>query len=183
VGFTAPTDFATERLRAERIRDDHLGELAGMDGDERTMSTLGGSRSLEQTRKYVEANVEHWRRHGFGIWILRCTTSGAFLGRAGLRRIDLSGVEETELAYAFHHDVWGRGLATEVARTLIAIGFDTLHFRELIAFTLASNVASMRVMEKVGFGFERHFLRNGKDHVLYRLARTITALTDATSQT
>ena len=68
-------------------------------------------------------------------------------------------------------DFWGRGLATEIARALLTIGFEQLALAQLVAFTLATNQASRRVMEKVGFAFERELVHGarGLPHVLYRI--------------
>jgi len=44
-----------------------------------------------------------------------------FIGRAGLRHVELEGVLELELAYTFVRSAWGQGFATEIARTLVEI--------------------------------------------------------------
>jgi len=126
---------------------------------------------MADTERFVQANLEHWQRNGFGLWILR--SDGAFVGRAGLRRVLIEGTDEVELAYAFVSEVWGCGLATEVACKLIAIGFADLQLTELVAFTLPDNAASIRVMEKAGLRFERNFVHRGKAHVLYRIERAV----------
>jgi RimJ/RimL family protein N-acetyltransferase len=164
-----PNDFATERLSAERLRLDHLDELVDMHGDERIMATLGGARSAADTDKFVQTNLDHWRRNAFGLWILRRISDGAFVGRAGLRRVHVGDADEVELAYVVKSEMWGCGLATEISRKLIVVGFTDLHLNSLVAFTLEDNRASIRVMEKVGLRFERTFVHRGKPHVLYRV--------------
>jgi RimJ/RimL family protein N-acetyltransferase len=47
--------------------------------------------------------------------------------------------------------------------------FTTLGLSSLVAFTREENIASRRVMEKVGFLYERDFLDEGVQNVLYRL--------------
>lgn len=47
--------------------------------------------------------------------------------------------------------------------------FTALDLRELVAFTKTDNAASRRVMEKVGFVYERDFLDDNDRYVLYRL--------------
>jgi hypothetical protein len=73
----APDEVATEHLNAERLRADHLEELVDLHRDERTMATLGGPRSIEDTERFLQTNLEHWRRNGFGLWIWRCNSDGA----------------------------------------------------------------------------------------------------------
>lgn len=169
-GDGAPDRFRTERLVAERLTAEHWAELRAMDTDPRVMATLGGLRSEQQSRDYLQRNLEHWRSRGFGIWMLR-TAEGAFAGRAGLRQVEVEGEPEVELAYALVAELHGRGLATEIARAILEIAFDRLGLEDLIAFTLPTNLGSRRVIEKCGFGLERDIEHEGRSHVLYRLRR------------
>ncbi len=165
----APDELATEHLNAERLRLDHLAELVDMHRDERIMATLGGPRTVADTERFVQTNLEHWRRSGFGLWMFRRRSDGAFVGRAGLRRVHVGDADEVEIAYVLRSEMWGCGLATEIARRLISIGFADLQLSTLVAFTLPDNRASIRVMEKAGLQFERAILHRGKPHVLYRI--------------
>jgi [ribosomal protein S5]-alanine N-acetyltransferase len=161
--------FQTGRLEAERLRADHLGVLDGMHRDPRVMATLGGLRTGAQTRAFLRENLDHWDRHGFGLWVFRDRGDGRFVGRAGLRHVAIVGRDEVELAYALRAESWGRGLATEMARALVALGCGPLGLDEVIALTLPSNLASRRVMEKAGLAFEREIVHAGLPHVLARI--------------
>ena len=176
-----PERFRTARLAAERLRADHLAELSAMHAEPRMMATLGGIRGEAETRAWLAANLDHWRQYGFGIWMLR-DPAGTLAGRAGLRRVEIAGAEETEIAYALVPEFWGRGLATEVARALLNIGFARLGLPSLVAFTLPDNRASRRVMEKLGLRFERAFDYRGLPHVLYRIADEAFPASDAQFQ-
>jgi RimJ/RimL family protein N-acetyltransferase len=63
---------------------------------------------------------------------------------------------------------WGQGLATELGAASIEIAFGPLGLVDVVSFTLPGNVASRRVMEKLGFAFERETIYAGLPHVLYR---------------
>jgi RimJ/RimL family protein N-acetyltransferase len=84
-----------------------------------------------------------------------------------LRHVRIGGADEVELAYALGSEAWGRGLATEIARAILAIGFCQLQLSRVVAFTLKSNEPSMRVMERVGCLFERELIHAGLPHLLY----------------
>src|SRR5262249_56597979 len=106
------------------------------------------------------------------VWGLRVTrdcATDSFLGRGGLRYQIVDGREEVELGYGFAPEAWGRGLATELAHESVRVAFDVLKLPELICFALPTNRASQRVMEKVGFTFERGGIWAGLPHVFYRL--------------
>ncbi len=168
--------FHTERLIAERLRADHFVELRRMHRDPRVMATLapagapnGGVLSDEETRQFLRSHLDHWGRHGYGLWMFRDKADGQFVGRAGLHGTDAGGEEEVELAYALMAEYWGMGLATEMAQGVVALAFERLRLTEMVCFTLTTNRASQRVMEKAGFEYERDIVRAGGPHVFYRL--------------
>lgn len=150
-----------------------------MDENAEVMATLGGTRTEERTSQYLRTNLDHWDRYGFGIWVFRAASDGIFIGRGGLRHVKIEGRDEVEVAYALMPEFWGRGLATEIARALLKIGFEQLALAQLVAFTLTTNHASRRVMEKVGFTFEREFVHGarGMPHLLYRIIRDAAGAT------
>ncbi len=161
--------FHTQRLCAERLKFQHLHELCLMHQNRKVMATLGGVRSDEQTRLFIFNNLHHWQSYGFGLWIFRDKVSHQFVGRAGLRNTDIDGINEVELAYALMAKFWGQGLATEMGEQILKIGFELLNLREVVCFTLTTNQASQRVMEKLGFKYEREILRANLPHLFYRL--------------
>jgi RimJ/RimL family protein N-acetyltransferase len=157
------------RLVGERLSLNHFAALDGMHSDAGVMATLGGVRTPAETRDYLDRNLEHWARFGFGLWMLHDRATGAFAGRAGLRHVEILGEDLVELAYAFAAESWGRGLATEIGRTLLELGFGRIGLDEIAAFTTTGNQASRRVLEKLGFAHAHDFERAGLPHVLYRL--------------
>jgi ribosomal-protein-alanine N-acetyltransferase len=131
-------------------------------------ATLGGIKSDEWTAGFLESALAHWSRHGYGQYILRSASDGAFAGRAGLRNVTLDESAELEIMYALDPPFWGRGLATEFATALRALALETLNAPSAVAFTLHTNRASQRVMEKSGLRYERDITWADLPHVLYR---------------
>ncbi len=159
----------TERLTAERFRPEHFELLCQIHRNPAVMATLGGLRSDETTRQNLAEYIAHWDTHGFGLWLLRDRASGGLAGRAGLKWIEVGGALEIELGYTFLPDYWGRGLATEIATVSLETAFGPLGLENLVCFTLTTNLASKRVMEKVGFVFEREIVHKGEATLLYRM--------------
>lgn len=146
-------------------------DLCALLGDPRVAATLAKVRSRAEVKEGLEDAMRHWEREGFGMWAFRDATDERFVGRAGLRRIDIDEERGVELAYALRHDGWGRGLCTEAVAEILRVGFGPFALDEIVAFTLPTNLASRRVLEKSGFVYARDFERAGLPHVLYRLTR------------
>lgn len=163
-------NFSTTRLTAERLHDDHLADLVALHLDPEVSRYLGGVRSAEVTKTYLDANMAHWNRCGFGLWVLR-TRDGEFAGRAGIRHLLVDGVDEIEIAYAFKRSVWGQGFASEIASELTRIGLTQFRLPSLIGLVFVGNVASRRVLEKSNYALEKHATRHGEEVVIYRARR------------
>ncbi|HKI13818.1 MAG TPA: GNAT family N-acetyltransferase [Roseiarcus sp.] len=71
-----------------------------------------------------------------------------------------------ELGYRLCRDAWGRGLASEGASALVAIGFADKGFVRIVATTMAVNRASRRVMEKTGLTHVRTVYPHWRDPLL-----------------
>ncbi|MEO6395167.1 MAG: GNAT family protein [Devosia sp.] len=68
---------------------------------------------------------------------------------------------QAEIGYVFHPDVQGQGLATEAAHALLDFGFGSAELHRIYARCDARNIASFKVMEKLGMRREAHF----REHV------------------
>lgn len=159
----------TPRLLLRSMAEEDLDDLTRMHLDPRVMATLGGIRSPDETRQWLAQKLEHWRQHGFGLWLVRERQTGEFAGRGGLQHVEIDGRDEIEVGYCFRAEHWGRGLATELARESIRVAFEVLNLPEIVCFTLTTNRASERVMQKAGFRYERDVVYKDLPHVLYRL--------------
>jgi RimJ/RimL family protein N-acetyltransferase len=166
-----PESFRTARLAAERLTPDHLAELIQFHRDPDVMAELGGLRDEEETSRYLTRNLDHWRDHGFGVWALREPSDSRFVGRAILRRLAFEDADEIEIGYALYPEFWGRGLATEVAETCLSLGWKELDAPSLVGVTTANNLASQRVLLKVGMRYEREVVEEGTRYFLYRVQR------------
>ncbi len=83
-----------------------------------------------------------------GSWVVEELASGAFIGSAGLSPIEATG--ETEIFYNLGQPWWGRGYATELARPLLALGFERGGLDRILGLTYPQNLPSERVLLKTG---------------------------------
>lgn len=166
--MNAPAELRTDRLVLRRPVPEDLPDLVRMHDDLRVMKTLGGRQDEEQTRRGLALALEHWSEHGFGGYVLR-GGDGRFIGRCGPRRVEIDGADEVEVGWAVVAAEQNRGYATEAGRRCVRLAFDDLGFDDLVSFTLPFNAPSRRVMEKLGFSYEKDCWYKELPHVLYRL--------------
>jgi ribosomal-protein-alanine N-acetyltransferase len=148
-----------------------LGALHELYADPGAMRYAGGATSsVDESEGRLRRLIEHHERHGFSLWAIVERESGNVVGDAGLVLYEFRG-PEIELAYRLKTPAWGRGYATEAASAWVVYGFDELALRRIVAVTNAENVASQRVLEKVGMRFERMTTYRGTPVRLYAIER------------
>lgn len=166
--LVAPDLVQTPRLEGRRITPEHLEAMRRLHRDPDVAATLGGVRPEAWIRTALDRHVRRWDELGFDFWVFAERESREFVGVGGLQGVEIDGSHETEIACALLPGWWGRGLATEIAQTSLRVAFETLGLEEVIAFTLPTNAASRRAMEKAGLAYERDGMHAGLPHVFYR---------------
>lgn len=147
----------TERLIFRDLELEDAEDLFRIYSNPETMRFMGkGSASLEEMRGNIQKHIEnYYENYGFGLWATILKENNHFIGRCGLLFQEIEGVKDLELAYLLDSEYWGRGLATEAARTIINLGFEKFGFSRIIAIIIPQNVASIRVAEKVGMNYQK----------------------------
>ena len=135
------------------------------------MSYMGGVRTEEQSRRWLRENLHHWDAHGFALWVFRDLTDGAFVGRCGLRRLELMTGGEIELGYATMRQFWGQGLATEMAKGVLRAAIARQRLDSAIALIDPRNLNSRRVAQRASFRFERNITWKSGPAMLFRQHR------------
>ena len=170
----AAADPRTERLDAERPSLEHLEFLVRLNSDQETArwlwpEQLGGPRTPAQARGLLEEKIAHWEDHGFGQWIWRERGSGDLIGRIGPQWTTWPGELVVEVGWSVAPEKQGRGFATEAGRAALRYGFEQAGAERIVAFTWTENLASLRVIEKLGMRRVREFEIEGLPHVLYEM--------------
>jgi len=92
----------------------------------------------------------HWDEHGFGLLAAVHRETGTFVGRGG-PQFHRAWPADPELGWAVDPEWWGRGIATEMGGAFLDWAFGALGFRRVVSITVEANLASRRVMDKLGF--------------------------------
>jgi RimJ/RimL family protein N-acetyltransferase len=151
----------TERLMLRRLTEADVDNLVELDSDPEVMRFLSGGPATP--RNVIERDIlprcllSYEDFPGFGVWAAIEKASGVFLGWLSLRPHEDSPPGEVELGYRLRRAAWGRGYATEGSRALIRKGFTELGVRRVVATTYQHNLASRRVMERLGMAHVRSY--------------------------
>jgi RimJ/RimL family protein N-acetyltransferase len=126
--------------------------LYALQRDPLMMNYFGGPYLRAQTDTWLEWHVAMWEQEGYSHWAAELKGDGTFVGWIGLTKVwePEELLPATEVGWFLDRTHWGAGLATEGARRSLNFGFDELGLDSIIARYNPENLASGRVMEKLG---------------------------------
>lgn len=143
----------TARLILRPFDETDVDSLFAIQGDPVAMQHTYCAPSRADSQRYLRTYAGQQRTHGFAPWTAVLKETALVVGWGGLNIDPADARWGIEVAYFFDPAVWGRGLATELVRAAVVDGFDRLGLAAIGAFARPANVASIRVLEKVGFRF------------------------------
>src|SRR5712692_4273267 len=171
----------TERLLLRHHVEADLDPFCEMMADPEFRRLSGGRPlSREEAEKsfrsiVVGQEVRLWPKP-MGLWATVFKPEGRYIGRCGIypHRGDDTVVIPGEGVLAFYlaRPYWGQGLATEAGRAFIEFGFSELGLSRIVAGANVKNLASNRVLQKLGFVWVRSGEGGGSSHHDYELWRT-----------
>jgi RimJ/RimL family protein N-acetyltransferase len=152
----------TERLVLRAFEESDLDALYKAHSDVEVARWLYNEpRTLEQARDLLGRKIAG-ELLAEGDWLSSAVIergTGNFVGDVALHWV--SEEHKTgEIGFIFDPDYQGRGYATDAARALVDFAFDGMGFHRVIGRTEARNVASARVLEKLGMRLEAHLVEN-----------------------
>lgn len=171
-------EIVTARLRLRSARPDDLEEMHAVLSDPRATRwwSTPPHISLDQTAAWLDSMIANGPDQPDFV----VEREGRVIGKAGFWRLP-------EIGYILHPDYWGQGLAHEATSAAIGHVFATGDLDELTADVDPENLASIRLLERLGFvrtGFAERALRIGdewKDSIYFALSRAVWETDQRTS--
>ncbi|GAA1808588.1 GNAT family protein [Nocardioides hankookensis] len=152
--LTTPT-LITERLRLRPFTDADSDDVYALHSDAHVLRYWDSPPWTDRARsEQFVARSRAMAEEGSGARLaIELGTDGTFVGWCSLSRWNPT-YRSAALGYCFGETAWGHGYATEAARAVLAWAFGTLDLNRVQAETDTRNLASARVLEKLGFQHE-----------------------------
>lgn len=158
--------LATERLRLRRLTLDDAPFILDLVNQPSWLENIGdkGVRDLDGARDYLRNGpLAMYEQRGFGLYCIECASDGAAMGLCGLIKRDT--LDDVDIGYALLPQYWGQGYAREAAAATLAHGVRDFHLQRVVAITSPGNASSTRLLESLGFRFERMLSLSRDDDV------------------
>lgn len=120
-----------------------------------------GVRSVADAAAYIERGPRaSYAAHGFGLWLVELADGAAPIGICGILKRD--ALPDPDLGFAFLPEYRSQGYAFEAARCVRGVARDVKRLPRLLAIVNPANAPSIRLLERLGFAFERSLIMPGE---------------------
>jgi RimJ/RimL family protein N-acetyltransferase len=157
--------FETDRLLAHRFTEADAALVLSLNSDPEILKYIHETPVKDEThaKEILNTIILPQYKNGLGRWAIRLKQNNEFIGWCGLK--NYPDLNEIDLGYRFKKSSWGKGYGTEAAKQTLAYGFDHLKLPVITGRAHIENIASLKILEKIGMQFVREEV---VDHCLVR---------------
>jgi len=114
-------------------------------------------KTIEQAEDYLlNGPLKSYETNGFGLGLVELKTERIPLGMCGLLKRDY--LDDPDIGFAFLPQHNGKGYAHEIAKALIDYWIQRPQMKRILAIVLPENSSSIRLLEKLGFRYDKNFI-------------------------
>jgi ribosomal-protein-alanine N-acetyltransferase len=156
----------TDRLILREFLESDADGMFELDSNPLVHQYLGNNpiKSKQQAEEIIQFIQKQYKDLGIGRFAVIEKSSGDFIGWSGLKlntgeKEALNGKKDfVDIGYRFIPKYWGKGYATESSITALKFGFETMNYSVIHAAAEVNNIASNKVLQKIGLKFVNQFL-------------------------
>ncbi len=172
----------TERLILRTWSEYDVDAYYQINQDEKVTEFLLIMPTIEQVKTFIHDMNKQYKELNYTLFATVEKSSNTLIGFIGLNppKWESHFTPCVEIGWRLGSKYWGKGYATEGAKAVLAYGFEQCRLDEIVSFTVAENIRSKRVMEKLGLkhinddDFNHPLVPSDHKllkHVLYRINR------------
>lgn len=166
----------TQRLMLREMEMTDYDALCAIMQDEQTMYAYNGAFTAEETRAWLNRQLERYREFGFGLWAVVLKQTGEMIGQCGISMQPWKDRQVLEVGYLFRRSHWHHGYAAEAAQACRDYAFEKLDADVVYSIIRDTNVASQHVAQRNGMTvvdtWTKHYRGEDMPHLLYAVRRT-----------
>lgn len=146
----------TKRLLLRELNPDDAENFYNLNLNPNVIKYTGDSvfKNVSEAKEFLE-NYQDYKLNGFGRWAVINKSDKEFIGWCGLKYDQ--NKDETDIGFRFFEEHWNKGFATESAKACLNYGFETLDLKIITGRAMSENIASIKVLQKIGLDFVREF--------------------------
>ncbi|MEL6684938.1 MAG: GNAT family N-acetyltransferase [Pseudomonadota bacterium] len=167
------TTVTTQRLRLEPFAPAHASALNAINNEPAVMEFLseGVPETMERTQDAISRVRDAWAKLGYSWWAIIDRSTEEVIGAACAQHVARKPEAEIEIGWRLATATTGKGFATEAGRAAARYAFEVIDVDHVVAVAHPDNIASHKVMQRIGMtfrGIETHYDADCTTYVLNR---------------
>jgi ribosomal-protein-alanine N-acetyltransferase len=157
--------FTTTRLRIRTLTLEDAPYICTLLNEPSFVENIGdrGVKTEIEARHYIqEGPLQSYSNFGHGLYLVELISTHSPIGICGILQRDT--LDAPDLGFALSPAFWGCGYAEEAASATMVYARDQLGINRVLAFTSPGNTRSIRLLEKLGFGFDKLVRLDSHEH-------------------
>ncbi|TRX59451.1 GNAT family N-acetyltransferase [Fulvivirga sp. M361] len=124
-----------------------------------------GVKSVDSAENYLKNGpIKSYKEHGYGLWLVQLKDPGTPIGMCGL--VNRATLENIDIGFAMLPEYSGLGYGFEMANATLTYAKNSLGIHKVVAITDPNNIASIKLLNKIGLHFEKTLNLSENDSVL-----------------
>jgi RimJ/RimL family protein N-acetyltransferase len=164
----------TDRLILRLMNESDIDDMLKIFTDKKVLKAFNlQSFSREQMKKWVDRNLSHQDKYGYGLFSVILKSNQELIGDCGLEHTEFEGKPCVEIGYDLLSKYWNQGYATEAAKAVkdYAIGELNIDSKLICSFIRKDNKASQRVSQKIGMQKIKEYEAGNISRYLYAFSK------------
>ena len=156
----------TERLYLRELLIEDKKELMKVLSNPESMEFYPNSFSEEEVEKWIQWNIENYKKYKHGLWAVILKEGQIFIGDCGITMQNIGDETVPEIGFHIIKEYCNKGFATEAALACKEYAFKVLDYNEVFSYTTVRNIPSQKVAEKIGMQVYKYFEKNGEKQIV-----------------
>ncbi len=111
-------------------------------------------KSKNDAERYLkDGPLKSYQENGFGLWLVQLKDSRDLIGMCGL--VNRETLENVDIGFAILPEYTGLGYGFEAANATMSYAKNSLNLEDIVAITDPKNIASIKLLNKIGFKIEK----------------------------
>ncbi len=163
------TFIETERLILRPLTLDDVEALHTILGDEQIMEHYPKAFDINQTKAWIQKNIERYSVFGFGLWAVVIKQNNVLIGDCGITMQNINGFIRPEIGYHIHKNYQRQGYAKEAGIACKNWIFKNSTFKKVYSYMNTANIASQATAKAIGMIKVDEYVDDGIDVSVYEI--------------
>lgn len=163
--------YETTRTLLRELSIDDAKDFYTLNLDPKVIQYTGDKpfKSIDDAKIFLK-NYDQYKQFGVGRLAVIEKSSNTFIGWCGLKFC--LEKDEYDIGFRFYQDYWNKGFATETAKKCLEVGFEDLKLEKIVGRVMNENIASIKVLEKIGLIYTSTYNFDGQAGSIYEKRRS-----------